>query len=144
MIGRAIVIPGELLEADGIIIRPDIDVVVQAIAEAGEQVRLDPFQSIHIQPDESITDKYPVTIRPEATRSPGVLGIDGQPYIPTVVPGIVRVPDIGVKRNIPLSLEVSAGRKGDRGQIRSRPGPQVKTRRSGRDQGCSSPRDRSP
>ena len=135
MIGRPVIISRELLQADRIIVRPDVDMIVQVIPDARKQVRPDPFKGIHIQPDESITDKYPVAVRSVAPRPPGILRIDGQTYIPAVVPGIVWVPDIGMERDIPLTLEIRAGRKSDGGQIGGFPVAQVKTRRSSSDQG---------
>src|SRR5258705_3001384 len=108
MIGRSVLISCELLQAERITIRPDIDVIVQIIPNARKQVRLDLFKGIHIQPDESITDKYPVAVRPVAARPPGVLWIDCKTYVTAVVPGIVGTPDIAVERNIPLPLEIRA------------------------------------
>src|SRR5882757_8542255 len=109
MIARTIAVFGELLQVDGIIVRTDIDMIIQVITNTGKHIWLDAFQGILIKPDISVSYEDLVILRPVSPRSPGVLRINGKTYISAVIPGIIWRPDITVKRAVPLPLKIRAG-----------------------------------
>ena len=109
MTARPVVVAREFLEAGGIIIFPDINMIIQAVAETHKHIRLDLFQGILIKSDISIADQHLIAFRTVAARSPGILRIDGKTQVPIVVPAVVGLPDISMERDVPLSLEICAG-----------------------------------